>query len=487
MDEEEEEEREDMDAEDGDYDEKKSKVIIEEGESTGGAADQPLDLRSSKSDEQKSVNRSPSRSPSMGRSPSSLVRSPPSIGITSPIGSRSSPLSGNNHQQKREENNEKNQSSPSSASSTLPLSSAASPAPPPPPPPPFDSIHHHLLGTSTTSPLGIPPSMISPSSSVSGSPQVPPPMAQLMLHYMYMAKMAGLSNLGNLNPFAAFPGLSNNLNGNSNNLRDTLIRDSLMGTGNGDGATQNFRSFDRNLRSSNAILRPQVHKVLDEDHIASSFEKERLLSAFNEKKDKESIHLSSAHAHQFSPKVDTLASKMASSADIHHHKMAPSDIHTLAMRGEKHHSRYESIQSRLFGNNGHHHHLLSGAPSLIRNKERYSCKFCGKVFPRSANLTRHLRTHTGEQPYKCKYCERSFSISSNLQRHVRNIHNKERPFKCPLCERCFGQQTNLDRHLKKHESDGPTILDDSPSKTDNSTDHDDDKEIDVIDETEEED
>ncbi|XP_070493651.1 transcription factor hamlet-like isoform X3 [Chironomus tepperi] len=99
-------------------------------------------------------------------------------------------------------------------------------------------------------------------------------------------------------------------------------------------------------------------------------------------------------------------------------------------------------------------------------KDRYSCKFCGKNFPRSANLTRHLRTHTGEQPYSCKYCERSFSISSNLQRHVRNIHNKERPFKCSLCERCFGQQTNLDRHLKKHEADAAGInigLGDSPS------------------------
>lgn len=99
---------------------------------------------------------------------------------------------------------------------------------------------------------------------------------------------------------------------------------------------------------------------------------------------------------------------------------------------------------------------------LHKPRDRYSCKFCGKVFPRSANLTRHLRTHTGEQPYKCKYCERSFSISSNLQRHVRNIHNKEKPFRCPLCDRCFGQQTNLDRHLKKHETDGPNVID-SPS------------------------
>ncbi|GMR36657.1 hypothetical protein PMAYCL1PPCAC_06852, partial [Pristionchus mayeri] len=37
-----------------------------------------------------------------------------------------------------------------------------------------------------------------------------------------------------------------------------------------------------------------------------------------------------------------------------------------------------------------------------QGKDRYTCKFCHKVFPRSANLTRHLRTHTGEQPYKVR-------------------------------------------------------------------------------------
>lgn len=116
-----------------------------------------------------------------------------------------------------------------------------------------------------------------------------------------------------------------------------------------------------------------------------------------------------------------------------------------------HHNQHHPSHSH------HSHHFGPGTPG--KSKERYSCKFCGKVFPRSANLTRHLRTHTGEQPYKCKYCERSFSISSNLQRHVRNIHNKEKPFKCQLCDRCFGQQTNLDRHLKKHEQEGPHVSD----------------------------
>nr|CDS15618.1 Ecotropic virus integration site 1 protein [Echinococcus granulosus] len=85
-----------------------------------------------------------------------------------------------------------------------------------------------------------------------------------------------------------------------------------------------------------------------------------------------------------------------------------------------------------------------------RSGERFHCQYCGKMFPRSANLTRHIRTHTGEQPYKCAFCPRCFSISSNLQRHIRNIHQKERPFHCSLCLKKFGQRANLERHIRNH-------------------------------------
>ena len=38
---------------------------------------------------------------------------------------------------------------------------------------------------------------------------------------------------------------------------------------------------------------------------------------------------------------------------------------------------------------------ISSIPTITnRSRDRYCCSYCSKTFPRSANLTRHLRTHT---------------------------------------------------------------------------------------------
>ena len=52
-----------------------------------------------------------------------------------------------------------------------------------------------------------------------------------------------------------------------------------------------------------------------------------------------------------------------------------------------------------FENWQHHqpNNKLQYLNTRLNNKDKYTCSYCGKVFPRSANLTRHLRTHTGEQ------------------------------------------------------------------------------------------
>lgn len=91
---------------------------------------------------------------------------------------------------------------------------------------------------------------------------------------------------------------------------------------------------------------------------------------------------------------------------------------------------------------------------------RHRCAYCGKVFPRSANLTRHLRTHTGEQPYRCDRCDRSFSISSNLQRHARNIHGVLVPTALSRDPaRSWKRQAGVDRVTTHRQQDS------QPSKT----------------------
>lgn len=52
----------------------------------------------------------------------------------------------------------------------------------------------------------------------------------------------------------------------------------------------------------------------------------------------------------------------------------------------------------------------------------YVCKTCRRIFHKRYQMTRHVRTHTGEKPFICFICRLSFSRRDILLRHCMNVH-----------------------------------------------------------------
>ena len=107
-------------------------------------------------------------------------------------------------------------------------------------------------------------------------------------------------------------------------------------------------------------------------------------------------------------------------------------------------------QSVMSDNSSRPKSLQDSALFVTNNEDQFTCHICAKGFPRSANLIRHLRTHTGEQPYRCSDCDRCFSISSNLKRHINAVHHSSFvTVSCSLCGVAFTQLKKLQSHVRR--------------------------------------
>ncbi|ORX81623.1 hypothetical protein K493DRAFT_320615 [Basidiobolus meristosporus CBS 931.73] len=92
------------------------------------------------------------------------------------------------------------------------------------------------------------------------------------------------------------------------------------------------------------------------------------------------------------------------------------------------------------------------------------CHICKRAFYRYDNLTRHLRTHTGERPHECTVtgCAKKFARTDQLARHMRtHMHGREKSQSCSNSDRSdsdgeYGSHSGSERSLSPTTFDNPS-------------------------------
>ena len=100
-------------------------------------------------------------------------------------------------------------------------------------------------------------------------------------------------------------------------------------------------------------------------------------------------------------------------------------------------------------------------------KTPWQCSYCEKGFTRKASLEEHISRHQGVKQRHCEICDKYFYHTA-YWRHLTTVHPKKEKLKysCPHCSKVFSLKFKLDIHLQSHmnHTDKKYSCDECPDK-----------------------